>query len=142
MAILQQYSRELQETLPSLPKDIQRYVEQCGLHDAAFVELNFSVSEQSLSMEFIGDSMSDDVRSLARRFWFTYRGVKSFGFSKSRNVHGYPIPTTLEYVDHDRITRLSPEEIEHRIIFHDGAEFCVRFSDFALKYEDFEYIHG
>jgi hypothetical protein len=138
---LKRYLAELKEALPSFPVDLQRYVEECGLHDAYFVEARVDLAEQSLTLEFIGDCMSEDVpHSFARRFRFSYCGVTSFGFRGAKDAGGFPRPTDLEYVDHDRLKRISTEYIEHRIVFHPGAEFVIRFRDFRLWYEDFEFV--
>ena len=138
---LKRYWAELNEAIPSFPADLQRYVHDCGLHDAYFVEAHSDLAGQSLTLEFIGDCMSDDIpHSFARRFRFSYSGVASFGFRGVKDAGGFPRPTDLEYVDHDRLTRISAEYIEHRIVFYLGADFTVRFRDFKLWYEDFEFI--
>ena len=145
-AIASKYHPYLESITPDLPSELQRFLRKCCLHDATLLHLDLSVDDHELRMEFVGDHYAEALApeekipdNYARRFWLTYRGVKSFtmtGEPKRRSSWTQAYCGEFAY---DEFEILGPKFYEQRMIFSTGIEFQIHFADFLFKYEDFEY---
>ena len=131
----------------SLPPDLQRFVRKCSLHDATLKRFDLAVADRQMIIELVGNHYGEELApeenipfSYARRFRLTYGGVQSLTSpgnptGKTPGPHGTGVGDLI----YDEIELLAPGEFEHRILFATGFEFHVRFTEFSLWYEDFEF---
>ena len=141
------YGAYRERVLPSLPADLQRFVRKCSLHDAQLTRLDLSVSKGVLVMEFLGDHYGEVLAPeekipshYARRFRLTYSAVKSLTSpGNPKETTASPHGTGIGDLVYDEVELIAAGEFEHRMLFATGFELQVRFADFKLWYEDFEF---
>jgi hypothetical protein len=141
------YPAYLAGILSSLPRDIQRLIRECILHDATLKRLDLLVADRTLVIELVGNHYAETLApekhipaSYARHFRLTYSGVQSFR-SPGNPLNELPGPHGGGIGDliHDEFELLGPGRVEHRILFSTGFEFHVEFADLFLWYQDFEF---
>lgn len=138
----EEYSRYLDQIIADLPDSIRRLTREVSLHDARLLRLHVSLSEKSLAIELDGCGYDEQSKSyFGRRFRLTYCGVESVTSTADPRT-GLPGPHGYGDLGYDEIERIQPGIYEHRMLFSTGIELHVRFSDFSLRYEDYQTEDG
>jgi hypothetical protein len=133
------YFGYLERITPQLPPELQRFVRECSLHDGRVTRLVIDTAQKTVTLHLDGNCYDERLpKSYARRFRLAYLGVETFTSTADPN-RGLGGPAGYGDLGYDEIELLEAGRFEHRMLFSSSIEFHIRFTDFSLWYEDYDY---
>lgn len=134
MAVNERFCRYVTSVKKSLPKDLWRLFWNVSLHDAHLRRLHFAHNKLELKLD--GERWDKGKhRPGLRRFRLRYEGVSRMT-SLANPKRGLGGPKGYGDLGYDEIEVIDREVFEHRILFSTGIELQIRFSNFALWYQE------